>query len=327
MYFKYSTSYFSLAYFFFNFTMFVHPLVDGPAIFRIGFVTFPFYGAMYLLAFFIFQVLGEYRLKKTQHFTTDEFDVFFYYSLISVIAGGCIGDILFYRLKDSLTLFFALPRYSPAMQNIWLSLAVWLLFYVLSKLTDTAPLPFGFLGIPLLLLMTGGAGMSFHGALIGTLGATLLYSYKFNKNCLDLLDFAAPLVPPGLGLGRLANFVNGELWGRPTQMPWGVIFPQVDFEPRHPSQLYECVLEGIILFMILWHFSKSKRPRGAVFGLAITLYALFRIFIEFFREPDQSIGFIAWGWLTMGQLLSFPMLLVGFYFLFNAYPIRYRSSS
>ena len=129
----------------------------------------------------------------------------------------------------------------------------------------------------------------------------------------------APFVPFVLGAGRLGNFIGGELWGRPTEVPWGMVFPNVDDLARHPSQLYELALEGITLFIIIWWFSAKPRPRMAVSGIFALFYGSFRFFIEFFREPDMHIGFVFFDWLTMGQLLSLPMVILGLLLLFLAY--------
>ena len=131
------------------------------------------------------------------------------------------------------------------------------------------------------------------------------------------MDFVAPLVPLGLGAGRLGNFINGELWGRPTDVPWAMIFPQADQIPRHPSQLYELGLEGIVLFFILWLYSSKPRPLGAVSALFLIGYGTFRFLVEFTREPDNFLGLLAFN-MSMGQWLSLPMILVGFWLLFRA---------
>jgi len=167
-------------------------------------------------------------------------------------------------------------------------------------------------------------GMSFHGGLIGVLVAIGLYSRKSHKKFFEIGDFIAPLIPFGLAVGRLGNFINGELVGRVTKMPWGMVFPQAGPEPRHPSQLYECFLEGILLFIILWWFSSKPRPRMAVSGLFLLLYGCFRFFVEFFRQPDIQIGFVAFGWMTKGQLLSIPMIIIGIVLLFLAYHRKER---
>ena len=154
-------------------------------------------------------------------------------------------------------------------------------------------------------------GMSFHGGLIGVLTALWIYGRKKGSSFFRTMDFVAPLTPPGFFVGRIANFVNQELWGRPTDMPWGVVFPRLDDIPRHPSQLYEATLEGFVLFVILWIYSRKPRATGRVSALFLIFYGLFRIVVEFFREPDRQIGFVAFGWLTKGHLLSIPMVLAG----------------
>ncbi len=154
-------------------------------------------------------------------------------------------------------------------------------------------------------------GMSYHGGLIGVLIATALYARKIGCRFFELTDFGAPMVPIGLFFGRIGNFINGELWGRPTGSDWGMVFPHVDNLPRHPSQLYEAGLEGIVLFAVLWWYSSKPRPTGAVSGLFLLLYGVFRFGVEFFREPDVQLGFVALHWMTMGQILSLPMIVAG----------------
>ena len=169
------------------------------------------------------------------------------------------------------------------------------------------------------IIMINRGGMSFHGGLIGVCFALWLFARKQQKGFFAVSDFIAPAGPVGLFFGRLANFVNGELWGRPTDAPWGMVFPHVDDLPRHPSQLYEAALEGIVLFLVLWWFSRRPRPVMAVSGLFITLYGLFRGTVEWFRQPDKQLGFLAGDWLTMGILLSIPMVAVGMLMLWLAY--------
>jgi phosphatidylglycerol:prolipoprotein diacylglycerol transferase len=172
-----------------------------------------------------------------------------------------------------------------------------------------------FLDDPVWLFRVWEGGMSFHGGFLGVMTAFYLYSRHIGKAYFDVIDFVAPLVPFGLGAGRLGNFIGGELWGRPTDVAWGMVFPHVDQQARHASQLYEFALEGVVLVAIIWWYSSSPRPRFAVSGAFALGYGVFRIFIEFFREPDFGIGFIAFDWLTMGQLLSIPMVVVGIYLL------------
>lgn len=164
---------------------------------------------------------------------------------------------------------------------------------------------------PMILFKIWEGGMSFHGGLIGVTVAALLLARKFGLPLLKVTDFIAPLVPLGLLAGRIGNFINAELWGRPTDLPWGMVFPNVDQLPRHPSQLYQAALEGLALFVILWLFSKKPRPMGSVSGLFLMGYAISRIIVEFVRVPDEHLGYIAFGWLTQGQLLSVPMFLLG----------------
>lgn len=154
--------------------------------------------------------------------------------------------------------------------------------------------------------------MAFHGGVLGVVTALFLFAYRYGKSPLALGDFVVPLIPIGLGAGRIGNFINGELWGRPTDVSWAMIFPRDPLAaPRHPSQLYEFALEGVALFIILWWFSAKARPAGAVSGLFLLGYGLFRFSVEFLREPDAHLGFIALDWMSMGQILSLPMILVG----------------
>lgn len=154
-------------------------------------------------------------------------------------------------------------------------------------------------------------GMSFHGGLIGVLIAMALYARKLGTGFFNLADFAAPMVPIGLMTGRIGNFINGELWGRPTDGPWGMVFPHVDAVPRHASQLYEAGLEGLILFLLLWVYSSRPRKLGAVSGVFMVGYGLFRFIVEFAREPDSHLGFLLLDWMTMGQILCVPMVIAG----------------
>ena len=154
-------------------------------------------------------------------------------------------------------------------------------------------------------------GMSFHGGFLGVLAAMALFARKTGKRWLEIMDFVAPLVPIGLGAGRMGNFINGELWGRATDMPWGMIFPKVDQVVRHPSQLYEFALEGVVLFLILWIYSSKPRPRGTVSALFLIGYGSFRFLAEYTREPDSYLGLLSMG-LSMGQWLSLPMVIAGF---------------
>ena len=168
-----------------------------------------------------------------------------------------------------------------------------------------------FVLFPSVMFKVWDGGMSFHGGMMGVVFATWIFARIKKRHWCEVTDFVAPLVPIGLGLGRLGNFINGELMGRVSHLPWAMLYPNGGVQPRHPSSLYEFLLEGVILFLILWLFSARPRPRFAVSALFLITYGIFRFVLEFFRQPDQQLGFIAWDWLTMGQLLSFPMVLVG----------------
>lgn len=176
-----------------------------------------------------------------------------------------------------------------------------------------------FLAHPWIIFETWKGGMAFHGGLLGVLIAVWLYSRKTKKPYMAIVDFIAPIVPIGLAAGRIGNFINGELWGRVTNVPWGMVYPNAGPLPRHPSELYEFLLEGIVLFTILWWYSAKPRPRMAVSGLFALCYGSFRIIGECFREPDPQLGFIAFGWLTMGQLLSIPLVIIGIILVTMAY--------
>jgi len=176
-----------------------------------------------------------------------------------------------------------------------------------------------FLADPLWLFRVWEGGMAFHGGFLGVLLAIFLYTRRIKRDFWETMDFVAPFVPFGLGAGRLGNFIGAELWGRPTDVPWGMVFPLVDQQARHPSQLYQFALEGVALFVILWLFSAKPRPRLAVSGLFAFSYGCFRFFVEFFRQPDEQLGLLAFGWMTMGQILSLPMIVAGAIFLLLAY--------
>jgi len=153
-------------------------------------------------------------------------------------------------------------------------------------------------------------GMSFHGGFLGVVIAMVWFAASRKQDWLRITDFIAPLAPLALGAGRLGNFINAELWGRPATVPWAMIFPSVDRVPRHPSQLYEFLLEGVLLFSLLWWYSSKPRARGAVSGLFLVCYGLLRFLVEYTREPDSFLGLLTFGF-SMGQWLSLPMILAG----------------
>jgi phosphatidylglycerol:prolipoprotein diacylglycerol transferase len=265
-----------------------------PVIFQIG----PFALRWYALAYVAGIVLGwlyAVRLVKTPGIwpggqapaTQQHVDDLILWITLGVILGGRIGYVLFYR-------------------------------------------PDLFWTNPLEVLQIWNGGMSFHGGALGVIVAVAIFA-RFNKiDLLRLGDLVAPCVPFGLFFGRIANFVNGELWGRPTDAPWGVIFPTApDGLPRHPSQLYEAALEGVVLFLILrWatHRAGLLQRRGMLTGLFLVFYAVFRIGVEFLREPDQHLPEALRGYATLGMLLSVPMLLAGLWLIARARRVPAESS-
>lgn len=185
----------------------------------------------------------------------------------------------------------------------------YILFYNLSA----------FVHDPMLLFRINEGGMSFHGGLLGVLLALWVFARRYHKSYFGVVDFVAPLVPLGLGAGRIGNFINGELWGKPTDLPWAMVFPAAGPVPRHPTPLYEAVLEGPLLFVILWWFSAQSPPLRTVSGLFALCYGVFRFLVELLRLPDEHLGYLAWNWLTMGQVLSLPLIAVGIYLLWSGY--------
>jgi len=249
-----------------------------PVAIRIGPLAVRWYGIMYILGFLAAYLLGNSRADKPW----------------SPLTRPRFHDLLFWCLLG-------------LMLGARLG---YVLFYNFSY----------FIRHPLEILAFWQGGMSFHGGLVGVACAVILFSWRSGLHPLAAGDFLAPLAPPGLFVGRLANFINSELWGRPSDLPWAVVFPDPESGgvPRHPSQLYEAMLEGVVLFAILWLYSAKPRPRGAVVGLFLLLYGAFRLLVEFFREPDAHLGFVALDWLSMGQVLSLPMLLAGAWLLLRS---------
>ena len=181
-----------------------------------------------------------------------------------------------------------------------------------------------FISNPLTFFNFQNGGMSFHGGFLGVLIAMLAFNKKYQFTFFQTTDFIAPLIPLGLGFGRIGNYINGELWGRVTESSWGVFAPDQSgfWEKRFPTQLYEAFLEGLVLFFILWLFSNRKPPLMAISSLFLIFYGVFRFIIEFVRAPDSHIGYLAFDWLTMGQLLSLPMVIIGIYFLLKSYRLE-----
>ncbi|HHQ4634113.1 MULTISPECIES: prolipoprotein diacylglyceryl transferase [Aeromonas] len=175
-----------------------------------------------------------------------------------------------------------------------------------------------FLADPTYLFKIWTGGMSFHGGLIGVITAMIWFAHKTKRHFFTVADFVAPLIPFGLGVGRIGNFLNGELWGRVTDVPWAIIFPEAGPEPRHPSQLYQFALEGVVLFIILNLFWRKNPPRGAISGMFLLFYGLFRFMVEFVRQPDSQLG-LYFQEISMGQILSTPMIIAGALMIWAAY--------
>ncbi len=274
--------------------MLIHPQFDPVAI-QLGPLAVHWYGLMYLLGFALFWWLGKMRMRTLNGRNKAR-------SPLS------IGE----RDKGSL-------RESDVSSPNWDSRMLDdLLFYGVLGVVLGGRLgvvlfynPGYYFANPLEILAVWKGGMSFHGGLLGVLVAMWLYARKRKIQWLLLTDFIAPLVPLGLAAGRIGNFINGELWGRPTDVAWGMVFPNVDELPRHPSQLYQFALEGLALFALLWLYSRKPRPVGAVSGLFLMGYGSFRFLVEYTRNPDDGIfGLMTFG-ISMGQWLSLPMVLAG----------------
>lgn len=259
--------------------MLVYPQID-PVALHLGPLSVHWYGLMYLCGFGIGYALALWRCRRPgSPWTPDMVSDVVFYVALGVILGGRLGYVLFYGL----------PR---------------------------------FLEDPLWALRVWEGGMSFHGGLLGVFIAMMVFARQYKMRWFDVMDFVAPLIPPGILFGRIGNFIGGELWGRPVidqNYPLAMIFPHVDNLGRHPSQLYEAALEGLLLFIVLWWFSSRPRPRMAVSGLFLIGYGVARFTVEFFRQPDADKGFILFDWVTMGQILTSPMILGGLVLMLLAY--------
>jgi len=268
-----------------------HPFIAfDPIAVSLGPFDVHWYGIMYLLAFLFFWAAGNWvaRHRPWWGWNPQMVGDMLFYGMVGVVAGGRIGYVLFYSLDS-------------------------------------------FLRDPLYLFKITQGGMSFHGGLLGVIVAMWLFARRQRRSLWEVADFVAPLVPVGLACGRIGNFIGGELWGRPSDLPWAMVFANaiqpggwqspelraawesgaLDHLARHPSQLYQALGEGLCLFIVLAVYSRRPRPTAAVSGLFLVGYGVFRFVAEFFREPDSQIGFLGGGWLTMGMLLSLPMVLAG----------------
>lgn len=272
--------------------MFQYAQID-PVAFSLGPLHVRWYGLMYLVGFLGGWWLARIWGRRTGLLREQQVDDLLFYVVLGTVLGGRLGYVFFYQgerlLQDPLFLF-----------RIW------------------------------------EGGMSFHGGLLGVMLALGLLARRHGLGFFQLTDFVALLVPIGLGAGRIGNFINGELWGRVTSVPWGVRLPCARFPeyclglgpdtpwslPVHASQLYQAFLEGPLLLLILWLFATRRPPTMALSGLFLVCYGLFRFTVEFVRQPDMQLGFVAFDWLTMGQLLSLPMLLGGLVLLGLAYGRR-----
>jgi phosphatidylglycerol---prolipoprotein diacylglyceryl transferase len=274
-----------------------YPAID-PIIFTVGPLSVRWYGVSYVIAFAAAWLLGRWRAARPgSTWQPEQVDDLVFYSAIGAILGGRLG---------------------------------WILFYGTSRLVED----------PLVVFKIWQGGMSFHGGISGVLIATALLARRQGRPIADMFDFMAPLPCLGILAGRLANFVNGELWGKPTTVPWGfVIDPtklkeaqadealrlcsRFDISPcvlqLHASQLYEGLLEGLLTFIILWTYTARPRPRLAPTGLFLVCYACSRLAVEFVRVPDEDPGYLWFGWVTMGQVLTLPMLIAGVSLLVIAY--------
>lgn len=242
-----------------------------PVAFSIGPLSVRWYGLMYLIGFAVFLILGRLRARQSwRGISPQQLEDLLFYGVVGVIVGGRLGFCLFYQ-------------------------------------------PEWFLTHPLDIFKLWQGGMSAHGGILGSIAAMFFFCWRTGKSFLGVADFVAPLVPPGLMAGRIGNFINGELWGRAADpsLPWAMIFKNSGtMIARHPSQLYEALLEGVLLFLVVWIYSMKPRARGTTGALFCMGYGVVRFIVEFFREPDSFIGLGLFG-LSRGQWLSIPVFLVG----------------
>ncbi len=260
--------------------MLIHPMTD-PVAFAIGPVAVRWYGLMYLLAFAQVILLGRLRARQPHvaaaGWKAEHIEDMLFYGVIGVVAGGRLGEVLFYH-----------PSY--------------------------------YLANPLEIFAVWQGGMSFHGGFLGVLLAMALWARKHGRRWMEVMDLIAPLVPLGYAFGRIGNFINAELPGRVADaaLPWAMVWPNVDALPRHPSPIYQALVDGVLLFIVLWLFSRKPRPYLAVSGLFAAGYGCARCFTEYFRTPDYEVGLAGWT-ISAGQMLSLPMVALGAVLLLIAY--------
>lgn len=259
--------------------MLVHPNFDPVAI-ELGPIAVHWYGLMYVFGFLGVYLLWSYRARTYPEFAESKWNS----ELISdLIFYGALGAVVGGRLG-------------------------YVLFYK----------PAEYLANPLEIFLINQGGMSFHGGLLGVIAALFLFSRKIKLSFLHVCDFVAPAAPLGLFFGRMGNFINQELWGKTTTLPWGMVFTNGGDLPRHPSMVYEALLEGVLLLIVLWFLSRKPRPYGFLSGVFLIGYSLSRIVVELVRVPDAHLNYLFFDWVTMGQLLSMPMLLLGLFLVLRA---------
>ena len=258
--------------------MLIHPQID-PVALQLGPIAVHWYGLTYLAAFGLFYFLATQRLKHLPYTRLSHWQV---RDVEDILFAGVLGVVLGGRLGYCL---FYQPAY--------------------------------YMAHPLEIAYVWQGGMSFHGGLLGVMAAMVWFAKTRHRPFFQVMDFVAPCVPTGLAAGRIGNFINGELWGRQAdpELPWGMIFRGAGDFPRHPSQLYQFFLEGLLLFAVLWFFARKDRPIGQVSAVFLMGYGIFRFVAEFFREPDAHLGLLSLG-LSMGQWLCVPMILAGLFLYF-----------
>ena len=256
--------------------MLMHPQID-PVALQLGPLSIHWYGLTYLVGFGLFMWLGALRLKQPPYASLSDARSWSRRDVDDILFLGVLGVVLGGRLG-------------------------YCLFYK----------PGFYLAHPFEILSVWQGGMSFHGGLIGVIVAMLWFARSRQRPWLEVADFVAPCVPTGLAAGRIGNFINGELWGRVADpaLPWAMVFPGAGDVPRHPSQIYQFLLEGLLLFVLLWWFARRPSARGQVSALFLMGYGVLRFVAEYFREPDQFLGLLALN-LSMGQWLCVPMVLLG----------------